>query len=547
MKTFSILSAAMLTFTAYSIAHAEEAHTHRVGARAATLMSGLGTVHHPVSTKKKQAQAFFDQGLALVYGFNHDEARRSFERAAQLDPKLAMAWWGVALTLGPNYNLPVDREREKQGFDAAQRAVALQENASEPERAYIGAVAQRYSDKSDADLPALDRAYAGAMRQLAARFPDDLDADTLFAESLMNLHPWQLWLADGKPNENTEEIVSALESVLKRDPNHLGANHYIIHAIEASPHPDRALASADRLAKLAPAAGHLVHMPSHIFARVGDHSASAKANGDAAAADRKYLAATRETGVYPMMYYSHNLHFLAYAACMNGNIEEAKTAAAKLVANVTPGVKAMPMLEGFLPTPLVVLLAFEKWNDILNVPQPDSSFANTTAFWHFARGVALAKLGNRDAAEKEQTAWREAAAKIPAETMFDQLNTTGAVFKVNEHVLASAIVQGRHDGQGAVDELTQAVAAEDALNYSEPPAWYPPVRPLLGHLLLEQNRVADAENVFRSDLDKTPRDARALAGLRDALNAQGRAYDAAQVDQQYRAVWKVAAANSVAR
>src|SRR5438105_11413118 len=279
------------------------------------LMPGLGDVHHPVSTKNREAQQFFDQGLKLVYGFNHDEARRSFQRAAGLDPKLAMAWWGVALTLGPNYNLPVDLEREKAGYDAVQRAISLQENASEPERAYINALNLRYSNNPKADLHQLDVDYKNAMSKLKEHYPDDLDAATLYAESAMNLRPWQLWLADGKPNEGTEEIVGVLESVLKRDPNHLGANHYYIHAVEASPHPERALPSAARLEKLAPAAGHLVHMPSHIYARVGDHFASAHCNEVAAKADQKFLAGTRQGGVYPLMYYSHNLHFLAYAAC----------------------------------------------------------------------------------------------------------------------------------------------------------------------------------------------------------------------------------------
>src|ERR1700720_1841440 len=269
------------------------------------LISGLGDVHHPVSTKNHEAQQFFDQGLKFVYGFNHDEGRRSFQPAAELDPKLAMAWWGVALTLGPNYNLPVDPEREKAGYDAAQRALALQENASDPERAYINALAVRYSEDAHVDLHALDVDYKNAMSKLAVRYPDDLDAATLYAESAMNLNPWHLWTADGKPAEGTEEIVWVLESVLKRDPNHLGANNYYIHALEASPQPERALPSAERLAKLAPAAGHLVHMPAQLYARVGQHSASAHCNQEAVNADKKFLGATHEQGVYPAMYYSH--------------------------------------------------------------------------------------------------------------------------------------------------------------------------------------------------------------------------------------------------
>jgi tetratricopeptide (TPR) repeat protein len=512
----------------------------------ARLMPGLGDVHHPVTTKNREAQQFFDQGLKLVYGFNHDEARKSFQRAAELDPKLAMAWWGVSLTLGPNYNLPVDPEREKAGYDAAQRAVALKPNASESERAYIDAVAVRYSNDPKADLHQLDVTYKDAMSKLAARYPDDLDAVTLYAESAMNLNPWHLWTADGKPAEGTDEIVATLESVLKRDPNHLGANHYYIHAVEASPHAERALASAARLEKLAPAAGHLVHMPAHIYSRVGDHAASVHCNEVAVAADKKFLAATHEQGVYPLFYYSHNLHFLAFAASMEGNFAEAKDAAARLVANVAPGVKAMPMLEGFLPTPIVVLFAFERWDDLLKLPAPDSSFLITNAVWHSLRGVAFVNTGKTAEAEKEQRAFRELTAKIPPDTMYDMLNKTGAVFKVHDHLLAGMLARSRHDDKGAIDSLTQAVAAEDALNYSEPPPWYPPVRPILGHVLLEAKQLPEAEKVFRADLDRNPRDGRALSGLRDCLNAQGRKYEADQIDQQFRAAWKVAAATNAA-
>jgi tetratricopeptide (TPR) repeat protein len=511
------------------------------------LLPGLGEVHHPVSTKNSQAQQFFDQGLKLVFGFNHDEARRSFQRAAELDPKLAMAWWGVALTLGPNYNLPVDPEREKAGYDAAQRAIALKSNASEAERAYIDAVAVRYSNDPKADLHQLDVTYKDAMSKLATRYPDDLDAVTLYAESAMNLNPWHLWTADGKPAEGTEEIVSTLESVLKRDPNHLGANHYYIHAVEASPHPERALPSAARLEKLASAAGHLVHMPAHIYARVGDHPAAAHCNELAVAADRKFLAATHEQGVYRLFYYSHNLHFLAFAASMEGNFPEAKDAAARLVANIAPGVKAMPDLEGFLPTPIVVLFAFERWDDLLKLPVPDSSFLITNAVWHSLRGVAFANTGKTAEAQKEQGAFRELATKIPPDTMYDMLNKTGAVFKVHDHLLAGMIARSRHDDKVAVDSLTQAVAAEDALNYSEPPPWYPPIRPMLGRVLLANKQPAEAERVFRADLERNPRNGRALAGLRDALMAQNRQYEADQIDQQFRAAWKSASSATEAK
>ena len=503
------------------------------------LIPGLGELHHPVSTKSVEAQRFFDQGLKLVYGFNHDEARLSFQRAVQLDPRLAIAWWGVALTLGPNYNLSIGREREKDAYEAVQKAIALEGNASEPERAYINALAVRYSNDPNADLHALDRTYKEAMRKLAARYPDDLDAVTLYAESAMNVNPWKLWTADGKPAEDTEEIVATLESVLKRNPTHLGANHYYIHAIEASPHPERALASAARLETLAPAQGHLLHMPSHIYARLGDHLASARCNEAAMNADEKFLKETNERGVYRVMYYSHNLHFLTFASCMDGDFREAKDAAAKLVLNVTPAVKEDPMFENFLLSPILVLLAFERWQDILKLPQPDSSLPLTNAAWHSARGIAFANLGRTTEAESEQRTFNDVIARISPEESYDMLNTRAAVLKVHGNVLASAIAQSHRNDNAAIDLLKQAIVAEDALNYSEPPpAWYPPLRPALGRLLLATNQSAEAERVFRADLERNPRDARGLAGLRDCLRMQGRNYEAEQIDQQFHAAWK---------
>ena len=511
------------------------------------LMLGLGEVHHPVSTKDKQAQLFFDQGLKFVYGFNHDEARRSFLRAAELDPKLAMAYWGAALTLGPNYNLPVDPEREKAGYEAVQKAIALQENASEPERAYITALSVRYSNDPNADLHALDRAYKDAMGKLVGRYPDDLDAATLYAESIMNLNPWKLWTADGKAAEGTEEIVATLESVLKRDPNHLGANHYYIHAVEASPHPERGLASAARLEKLAPAEGHLSHMPSHIYARVGDHSSAARCNAAAMAADKAFLDRTHEQGFYRLMYYSHNMHFLAYADTMRGDFSGAKAAADKLVANASPGVKNIPMLEGFIPTPILVLLGFERWADLLKFPKPDDSLVLTNAVWHSARGVAFANLGKTAEAENEQKAFRDLVSKMPPMEMYDMLNDRATVFKIHENLVSGAIAHSRHDDNTAVNFLKEAVAAEDALSYSEPPPWYPPVRPVLGRLLLATNQASEAEKIFREDLERRPRDARALSGLRDCLKAQGRDYEAQQIDQQFQAAWKVADATTATK
>jgi hypothetical protein len=498
------------------------------------LIPGLGDVHHPVTTKNREAQQFFDEGLKLVYGFNHDAARRCFQRAADLDPKLAMAWWGIAMSLGPNYNFPADAEREKAGYDAIQRAITLQDNGSEPERAYINALAFRYSNDAKADLHQLDLAYRDAMAKLVLRYPDDLDAATLYADSAMNLHRWELWLRDGSPNEGTEEIVAVLESVLKRDPNHLGANHLYIHAIEGSPYPERGLPSAVRLEKLAPAAGHLTHMPSHIYARVGHYVAAARCNEMAVAADNKFFATTRQPDMYAFMLASHNLHFLVYAACMSGNFADATKASARLTANIAPRVKEIPMLEGYLSTPFIVLVAFERWNDILGVPAPDASLLIPNAALHFARALAQANLGKTAAAEQERSLWQSIVSKIPPDTMVDEMNKIGPIFKVHGSLVSAAIARSRRDNKAAIDFLNQSIAAEDALSYNEPPPWYPPTRPMLGRMLLEVGRAEEAEKIFRQALEKSPRYYRALAGLRDSLKVQKRNYEAEQVGHQLR-------------
>src|SRR5689334_20129383 len=340
-------------------------HPMSAAGRPVTMIEGLGDLHHPATTSNAEAQQFFDQGLRLIYACNHAEAERSFRHAAELDPKLAMAYWGIAEAVGPNYNDPASDERFMQAHQAIQKAMDLSSNASASERAYISAMAKRFPADPKADRRKAAEDYRDAMRQLSKQFPDDLDAATLFAESSMTLHPWGLWHLDGTPEEGTDEIVTTLESVIHRDPNHLGAVHYYIHAVEASPNPDRALAGANRLAALAPNAGHIVHMPAHVYIRTGDYDAAVKTNEDAAAVDRAYIKATGAQGIYPMMYYSHNLHFIAMCASMNGNYAEARKNADLLVANVAPHVKEMPPLEGFMTIPMAVAVRFHQWNEIL--------------------------------------------------------------------------------------------------------------------------------------------------------------------------------------
>src|SRR5882672_1757365 len=392
IRRLTILCLLALTLCATGFA---QEHEHAVAAKnkTATLMAGLGDWRHPVSTTNAQAQAFFDQGLRLIYAFNHDEAERSFQRAAELDPKLAMAYWGIAEAVGPNYNDPASEDRFVQAHQAIENAASLAGGASESDQAYIAALAKRFPADSKSDLQAAAEEYRDAMRQVSRKFPDDLDAATLFAEAGMDLHPWGLWHMDGTPEAGTEEIVATLESVIRREPNHMGAVHYYIHAVEASRSPERALAGANRLAQLAPAAGHIVHMPAHIYIRTGDYEAAVKTNQQAAAVDRAYIKSTGAQGIYPMMYYSHNLHFIAMCSAMNGNYTEARKNADLLAANVGPHVKEMPPLEGFMTIPLAVEVRFHHWDEILKMPQPDPAMKIATVFWHFGRGMALADTG----------------------------------------------------------------------------------------------------------------------------------------------------------
>ena len=521
-------------------------HEHAVAAKnkTATLMTGLGDWRHPVSTTNAQAQAFFDQGLRLIYAFNHDEAQRSFQRAAELDPKLAMAYWGIAEAIGPNYNDPASEDRFVQAHQAIEKAASLAENASESDQAYIAALAKRFPEDPKSDLQGAAEDYRDAMREVSKKFPDDLDAATLFAESSMNLHPWGLWHTDGTPEAGTEEIVATLESVIRREPNHLGAIHYYIHTVEASRSPERALAGANRLAQLAPAAGHIVHMPAHIYIRTGDYEAAVKTNQKAALADQAYLAASKAQGIYPMMYYSHNLHFIAMCAAMNGNYLESRRGAQMLAANVGPHVKEMPALGGFMTVPLAVEVRFHKWNEILKTPQPDESMATATVFWHFARGVALAATGKVEEAEAEHKIIAEAEEKTSPDAIFQMPinNKTKDILKIAENVLGAKIAQAKKENDDAISQLREAVAVQDGLKYDEPQDWFYPVRESLGAALLMSGDQAGAEQVFRDDLERNPRNPRSLFGLEQALKAQGREYDATFVRKQFDASWKGGAA-----
>jgi pimeloyl-ACP methyl ester carboxylesterase len=530
----------MLVFTLLISGTAFAQHSHSSGeAKPVTLMPGLGDVHHPVSTQNSEAQKFFNQGLAYIYAFNHEEAVRSFKRATELDSQMAMGYWGIALALGSNYNLQADAPQLKEAYAALQKALSFAGKASDNERGYIEALSKRYTNNPQADLQKLAVDYKNAMRELVKRFPDDLDAATLYAESCMNLRPWKLWSADGKPAEGTLEIIATLESVLRRNPKHTGANHYYIHAIEASPNPERGLASALRLEGLAPAAGHLVHMPSHIYIRTGDYEDAARSNAEAIVADRKYIEKSGAQGVYPMMYYNHNIHFLASAHAMNGRYADAIKTAKELEANIKPHLKAMPMLEMFAPYTTVVLVRFHKWQEILRLPEPERELKITSAFRHFARGLAYSKTAQIENAKAELKALRDKVQAIPADVPLGNSTAVG-VLQVADHLLAGQIAFAQGDNRAAIERLQKGVEAEDAVNYNEPSDWDLPVREWLGGLLLVSGEHMEAEKIFRAELAKHPRNGRALFGLLESLKRQGKNSSAHMVQREFDKAWEKA-------
>jgi len=503
------------------------------------LYEGLGDVHHPVTTKSPLAQKYFDQGLAFNYGFNHDEAYQSFSTAAQLDPKMAMADWGVALVLGPNYNLPGNDERMKIAYGAIQRAQSLvtSGDAKPEEKALIEALAKRYGSDGK-QTPEREKAYADAMRAVAHKYPDDPDVQALFAESLMDLHPWALWGADGKPGPETVELVSTLERTLQKYPQHLGANHYYIHAVEASPHPERALASAKRLATLAPAQGHLVHMPSHIYTRTGDYHDASGANEAAIKTDQNFLSKSHEAGVYPVMYATHNIDFLCYAEMMEGRKRDAIKTARELKDTVPLAVvHEMPMLEVMWPRPYFAMARFGAWDEIFAEPAPPKELAYTNAMWHYGRGLAFAAKGKFDEAETEKKALDASGAGVSAELETGPNNKARDVAKLASTILAGTIASDRGDHSEATRDFTEAVREQDALGYNEPPSWYYPVRETLGAELLADKKVAAAEAVYRDDLKKNPENPRSLYGLAECLRAENKADEATKVQGRFSKAW----------
>jgi tetratricopeptide (TPR) repeat protein len=502
-------------------------------------LQNLGVHTFPVSTTVERAQLFMNQGLSLVYGFNHAEAARAFAEAARLDPSLAMAHWGQALVLGPNINAPMDPKDEPKAFELAQKAVAMKAKATPRERAYIDAVAARYTGCAE-DRAAADRAFADAMKRVVDGFPGDLDARTLYAEALMDLRPWNYWTRDGVPQPETPAIQASLEKVLAAHKSHPGALHLWIHLWEPTDTPERAEAEADRLLPLMPGAGHIVHMPAHIYQRVGRHADVIKANLLAARADEDYISQCRAQGLYPLAYFPHNLHFIWMGASASGRKQLAMESAQKLAAAIPDEALAtVPILQGFVVVPYWALVRFAEWERILADPGPRHDTPFTRGVWHFARAMAYAATNRLDAADEERVKLAALVAdpSLQGQTTFSN-NTGTAILRIAPEVVAGEIAARRQQWDEAILHLDRAVRYEDALIYQEPPDWHAPVRQNLAAVLMAAGRPDEAEAVYWEDLKKNPENGWSLFGLTQALKAQGKDVDAAQAEQRFRKAWK---------
>ena len=507
------------------------------------LLDNLGSHHYTVSTSAPSAQQYFDQGLRLYYGFNHAEAIRAFEEATRQDPDSAMGYWGIALAYGPNINAPMGREAALAAYDAVQKARAREAGATAKERALIAALAARYAAEPPEDRTALDTAYARELGAVARQFPDDLDVATLHAEALMDLSPWNYWTPEGEPRPDTTVILAELERVLAANPDHPGANHFYIHAVEAV-QPQRAVAAAERLAALMPGAGHIVHMPGHIYIRVGRYQDAIAANEHAVHADETYIRDHQPAfGMYTAGYYPHNYDFLAFAASMVGRREQATTAAEKMLAIVPsealrePG---MSFMQHHLTRHLQVKVRFSRWDDILAAQPPAADLPHAHAMWQYARGRALAAQGNLKEAEAALEHVRAAAADPARASDRLEFNMSAAVLAIAREVLAGQVAAARRDFTRAVTHMEEAARLESSLTYGEPPEWTVPVRQELGMLLLAAGRNADAERAFREDLERFPNNGWSLRGVELALRAQGRTAQAEQVKAQVTEAWATA-------
>jgi len=507
----------------------------------AILFDNLGEHHHPITTKSELAQRYFNQGLILAYAFNHDEAERSFREAARQDPDCAMAYWGIAWVLGPNINSTMAPENVPIAYQALQKAIELGQGATDVERAYIHALSKRYIASPSTDRSSLDIAFAKAAKKVAEQFPKDPDAATIYAEAVMNTHPWNYWKSDGQPQAWTPEIIEALEFALKLNPTNPGSNHLYIHVVEASPNPEKAIASADILRDLVPGAGHLVHMPSHIYIRVGNYHEASLANQRAIHADDAYMSTVRVQGLYPLAYMPHNHHFLWATATMEGRSRLAIEAARNTAAGADEKkmrTEGFGTLQHYYTAPLYALVRFGKWTDILNEPRPAADLLYPIGVWHYARGMAFTRLNQVEKARAELERLKAIAVnpKLEMVTIWD-INKTSDLLKIATEMLNGEIEAALGNYQTAVECMRKAARQEDKLPYDEPPPWHLPVRQALGAVLLEAGQAEEAQMVYQEDLMRFPENGWSLFGLFQSLEAREQTTTAVSVKRRFDIAW----------
>ncbi|GAA0559681.1 hypothetical protein GCM10009415_47100 [Chitinophaga japonensis] len=505
-------------------------------------LEGLGDYACTVTTRVPEAQAFFNQGIRLYYGFNHLEAYRAFREAARLDPSCAMAYWGQALSLGPNINAPMDAADEARVVAAVDKALSLTDGISPREHALVQAIAKRYVANPPADRKPLDEAYAAAMKEVYRHYPQDPDVAALYAEAIMDLHPWDYWLKDGTPQPWTPEILALLEGVLEKLPDHPGANHFYIHAVEASKEPGKAMASANRLRTLMPNAGHLVHMPAHIYIRTGLYHEGSLTNEASIQADLAYLTECNAQGLYALVYHPHNYHFLWACATLEGRSELALQAAATLQEKSDPAMMLSPfgyIIQHLYSTPIFAMVRFGKWESLRALPPPNPDWKFVSAMWHYGRGVAFARTGQL----QQAAAAADSIAALRLDTTLKSIetgarNSAYVIMEIAEKVTRGEIAAAQKDHTTAIALLSAAMQLEDGLLYNEPVDWHHPVRELLGAVLLEAADYAQAEQYYREDLASYPESGWALIGLYQSLQAQGKKPEAAAVKKRYDKAFK---------
>jgi tetratricopeptide (TPR) repeat protein len=510
----------------------------------APLFDNLGTLHFPITTKSELAQKYFNQGMILAYGFNHEEAFRSFEEVARLDSNCAMAYWGMAYVLGPNINLPMDAGVVHTSYEAIQKAISLLDDETQKEKDFVMALSERYSAEVMEDRTPLDQAYSDAMRNLVSKYPDDLDAATMFAESIMDLHPWDYWLKDGTAQSWTPELLDVLESVIERNPDHHGANHLYIHSVEASKNPHRGLASADRLRFLAPGAGHLVHMPAHIYIRTGKYHEGSLANIRAVKSDEEYINQCNQQGFYPLSYYPHNYHFLWATATLEGDSKTAIDAALKTSQKPPDSlldVCGYQTLQHFAAIPLYAYVTFGEWDEIINYEKPSDERPYILAVWHYARAMAFIAKNNLSDAENEIVVLDSFKGNDAIDSLLIWgFNSAGILVDIASEVAKGELEAKKKNYSDAIAHLKRAVEYEYSLRYDEPPTWFYPCRQNLGAVLIEAGMFEEAEKIYKENLSEIPENGWGLFGLHQALLKQGKNDEASEVERKFNEAWKYA-------